>query len=562
MEKADAPETALLKKIRHLQQLSVGTCEPAVAFRPLLWSAPEPTGIDLEAIARGAADDATPEDASGPTASDTASAASDHDHDADRDRAVGESPPPPLPGVIETAARFNRGELGGLEILERTRARIAAYDATLNALVTETAGRAAAEVETLRLARDAGERPRPLAGVPVVHKDILLTAGTRTTAGSLLLHDFIPRADATVVSHLANAGALTMAKANTHEFASGTTGEVSSHGATRNPWNLDHMTGGSSSGSAAAVAAGLVPAATGTDTGGSIRIPAACCGVVGLKPTYGRVSRVGAIPFAWSLDHVGPIARCVEDVGALFAAMAGHDPFDPASANEPRIDPHSLASAKISGLRFAMPADWLREATDEVAAALTETGIKLEQLGLRCVEIEPPFDLPVAGSVAAAIFLSESHALHAPTLERFGNLYQEPTRRLLRLGGQIPATSYLAATRLRQQLGKALARVMTATDLLLLPTLPITAPPLGVAVVDGVRGPLDVRSALTLFTRPFNLTGQPALTLPCGFTDDGLPIGAQIVGRPFDEASVLAVARGLEEATEWHQHRPADYWPD
>jgi aspartyl-tRNA(Asn)/glutamyl-tRNA(Gln) amidotransferase subunit A len=301
----------------------------------------------------------------------------------------------------------------------------------------------------------------------------------------------------------------------------------------------------------------MVPAATGTDTGGSIRIPSACCGTVGIKPTYGRVSRSGVFPFAWSLDHVGPMARSVEDVAALLTAMSGHDPTDPASATEPASDFRTCLNQGVEKIRFCVPGPhFLESAREDVAAAVAEAGALLENLGARRVTIDLPAELAEVGPAAVAIFLAEGASVHARTLKSWPDAYQEETRAFLSLAEEVSGQAYVQAQRLRARLAVDMLKVLRSTDLILAPTLPVTAPRLDQKTVELASGPVDVRAALTLYTRPFNLTGLPALSMPCGYDDEGMPIGLQIVGRPFDEATVLAAAHSYECATDWHERRP------
>ncbi|MFQ5745077.1 MAG: amidase [Acidobacteriota bacterium] len=570
-------QRTLLSALQRLEQLQLGASEPAVTFRPRTWAVGTSAGFDLQKIADDLQD--TDEwkgalgkiDDGGQRGKDVQNLAPEKAGASGRDRAgtgsgtyvegrenadVG----PPLPGIVELVAAVNGRQTDPLEIAERALERIEALNPRLNAVVTTTAERARSDAARLRDALEAGERPRPLAGVPLLHKDLICTRGIRTTAGSRLLAGYVPAHDAAVAARLANAGTLLVGKANTHEFATGTTGTASCFGPTRNPWDTSRVAGGSSSGSAAALAAGLVAAATGSDTGGSIRIPAACCGVVGIKPTYGRVSRAGVIPFAWSLDHVGPMARSVADVAALLTAMCGHDPQDPASAEEPGTDFSISLSESLEGMRFAMPAfQFLELARAEVAGAVREAGKALEQLGAQKVEVEMPAELAEVGPAAVAIFLAEGGAIHATTLEAAAHAYQPETYAFLSLASEVSGRAYLQAQRLRALLAASMAQVFQATDLLVVPTLPITAPPLDARLVDGPEGPLDVRAALTLFTRPFNLTGLPALSVPCGFDAQGLPIGLQIVGRPFEEAAVLCAGHAYQQATDWHHRRPTGF---
>jgi aspartyl-tRNA(Asn)/glutamyl-tRNA(Gln) amidotransferase subunit A len=303
----------------------------------------------------------------------------------------------------------------------------------------------------------------------------------------------------------------------------------------------------------------MVPAAIGSDTGGSIRIPAACCGIVGLKPTYGRVSRAGVAPFAWSLDHVGPMARRVRDAALLLTAMAGADPFDRAAAAEPAADFVAALDGGVAALRFTLPEEgFLELASAPVAAAVRDAAGLLEQVGARRVEVELPSELALVGPAAIALFLAEGGAAHRRTLATRPDAYCPETRAFLALAEHVSADLYLQAQRLRARLADAMARVFRHTDLLLTPTLATTAPRLDARTVETGAGPLDVRAAMTLFTRPFNLTGLPAISLPCGF-HEGLPIGLQIAGRAFDEAVVLRAAQAYESATDWHRRRPPEF---
>ncbi len=545
-----AGQRALVDGLAQLEDLDLGGAEPAAVFDAAAWTGVPTPNLDLAALA--AASDDGPGDAP----------AADILHVVHREAAAdnaASSVPPPCAGVVEICTRVNAGDVSAVDLLEDTLRRVAALNPRINAIVQTTPARARAEAATVAEVVAAGERPRPLAGTPLVHKDIIDTRDTYTTAGSELLRHNVPGADATVVARLANAGTLMVGKSNTHEFATGTTGAVSCFGPTRNPWDVDHIAGGSSSGSAAALAAGLIAAATGTDTGGSIRIPAACCGIVGLKPTYGRVSRTGVLPFAWGLDHVGPMARRVADTAVLLTAMAGRDPFDPTSAERTVEEFSGGLGRDIKDLRFAIPdVRFLELATNPVAAAVVEAGRVLEDLGARKVTIEVPEELAFVGPAATALFLAEGGAVHRATLESHPEKYARETRAFLGLAGRVSAHAYLQAQRLRAALADGFARVFQSTDLLLTPTLPITAPRLDQRQVDGADGPADVRAALTLFTRPFNLTGLPALSMPCGFAD-GLPIGLQLVGRAFDEATLLRAADAYEHAAGWHERRPAAF---
>ncbi len=396
-----------------------------------------------------------------------------------------------------------------------------------------------------------------LRGAAVAVKDIFETAGIRTTAGSRQLANNIPASDAQAWALLVAEGAQLVGKTSTHEFAAGTTNENESFGPVHNPWDPERVSGGSSGGSAAAVAAGLAACALGSDTAGSIRIPAACCGVVGLKPTYGRVSRAGVIPLSWTLDHVGPISRTVRDAGLLLSALAGADPHDPSTLGQPplRIDGLGLPPGDgLIGLRIGVPMGWLSERTvggtgsgdvptdPEIAACLDEVLATCRDLGaqVRVVDLGPAEDAARCNRVIA---FAESTAYHQHWLEHSPQLYGEKVYRRLLAGRFIPAVDYLQAQRLRAAIA---ARHMAAldptsgVDFFALPTLPIVAPPIGASD--------DQAGALVRFCAPFNVTGLPAITIPACFSAAGLPIGLQLVARPWDEEGLLAVAAALEEA--------------
>ena len=482
-----------------------------------------------------------------------------------------------LPSIAELLTSISSGHTSPASIVELALRRIANQDTApppdgaspvaqraaaehrLGAFVNVTVESArAAAIEVAAHADDPGGNVLPpLAGVPIAHKDIIATSDCPTTAGSDILLGYTPDVEADVVTRLRKAGAISLGKLNTHEFATGVTGTVSIHGPTRNPWNREHVAGGSSCGSAAALAAGLVVAATGTDTGGSIRIPAACCGVVGLKPTYGRVSSAGVIPFAWSLDHVGPMARCVDDVAAVFHVLDRFDRTPSGSPvathaspqwnrcdHEPSTDPESRP---LAGLRFALPQNPLALSEAAVRDQVESAAARLEGLGAVRVAFAWPPAVDDAPRIALALLLAEGNAVHSRTLAEHGDRYQAATREFLARGAAVTGADYLAAQRARGRLARDFTRGMANVDLLVLPTLPTVAPRVDAEIVEIGDRQMDVRAALTLFTRPFNLTGQPALSLRCGL-DNGLPVGLQIVGRVNEDESVLSAAAALERS--------------
>jgi aspartyl-tRNA(Asn)/glutamyl-tRNA(Gln) amidotransferase subunit A len=450
-------------------------------------------------------------------------------------------------GIAELARRYRAGEVSPVEVAQAHLERIERLDGTLHAYVTVTPDRALADArgaEALIRQGAAG----PLAGVPIAYKDLYATRGIRTTAGSALLADWVPDRDSTCVSRLQQAGMVMLGKLITHEFAFGIQFPGHRFPPARNPWNLDHIPGGSSSGSGAALAAGLTVGALGSDTGGSIRGPAAFCGIAGLKPTYGRVSRAGVVPLSWTLDHTGPMARSVEDCALMLQALAGHDPADPASSREPVPDYVAGLRAPVRGLRVGVPRDYFfHDTTPEVEAAFAVAMGVLRGLGAEVREVQIPSIW--AAPAFMAIMLSEAFAYHARDLRERPALYGDVLREKLLAGALLTGDEYVQAQRLRARLREDLHRTLDAVDVLATPTTPGPAPAFA-AVLDP-NYPF-ARSNMP----PFNLAGLPALAVPCGLAPSGLPISLQIAGRPSDEVTVLRVGHAYEQATEWHRRRP------
>jgi aspartyl-tRNA(Asn)/glutamyl-tRNA(Gln) amidotransferase subunit A len=440
------------------------------------------------------------------------------------------------------------------DVIEATLSRIERLGKICNCYITVTADRAREHALALDKLLHAGIHLGPLHGIPISLKDNIASANVRTTAGSAILKDWVPDRSATAVDRLARAGAVTIAKANLYEFAFGAPHPL--YGPTKNPWNPNHGCAGSSSGSASAVAAGLCYGSVGTDTGGSIRIPAAFCGVIGFKPTYGRVSRAGVIPLSANLDHVGPLARTVRDAGILFEAMAGPDREDPTATNRPPANFTSEIDAGVRGLRLGLLAPQATERLQtEVRAALTAAYRVFEDAGALLVDVQLP-DLTEVRAACWTIMRAEAAEYHRPYLRSKADQYHPTVRTLIEGGEFIPATEYVHAQRVR---GKAAADVRSAlagVDALLLPAVAMAAYPIGQQIVDLGGYQEDVLGAMTRYTPLFNLTGHPVLVLPCGFNAEGMPIGMQVVGRLFDEARVLRVAQTYESLTEWHRRRP------
>jgi aspartyl-tRNA(Asn)/glutamyl-tRNA(Gln) amidotransferase subunit A len=394
--------------------------------------------------------------------------------------------------------------------------------------------------------------------VPLAHKDLFVWDGQPASCGTAVPGYFRAGHDATAVARLEAAGAVTLGRLNLSELALGPFGDNAHHGDVETPWRPGHCAGGSSSGSGAAVAAGLVYGALGTDTGGSIRLPAACCGVAGLKPTYGRVSRAGAMPLSWSLDHVGPLARTVRDVAVLLGVIAGPDARDATASPHPVADYAAGLDGRVAGLRVGVPDRHFGDGLDPAVRAAVEQALRvLETLGLRLVECPVP-DPALLNDLANLIARCESAAVHARLVRETPHLLQPAVRARLELGLAVGAYDYLQAGRLRARATRTFVEeTLAAVDLVAAPTIPEPAP----ALADVKQGTADeiVRrmGRFSRLTRPWNALGLPALSVPCGFAPDGRPLGLQLVGRPFDEATVLRVGHAYEQAAGWHRRRPA-----
>ena len=463
-----------------------------------------------------------------------------------------------------------RREVSPVELTEACLRRIETYNPSLNAFITITRERALAAARGLEAELADGRWRGPLHGIPIALKDNIDTAGIRTTAASGVFRDRVPEEDAEVVTRLTNAGAILLGKLNLHEFALGGTSSVSHFGPVHNPWDLERHPGGSSGGSGAAIAADLCLGALGTDTGGSVRIPASCCGIVGLKPTYGRVSNRGVIPMAWTLDHVGPMCKTVEDAALMLNVLAGYDERDPVSVNRPVADYTRAVGAPTSQLRLGAPtAGFFENLHPDIAEALDAAIAVLEGLtaGVRDVEIPP------AGSVAD-VWNAEIYAYHEPWITASPELYQAPTRALIQGTADASATVYAQARRHVDEVRRDIARVFVDVDLLVTPTQRNPPGPIGggppvpnAGRGDGGRGrggrggrgrggASGGGGGGLNNTAAFDIYGLPTISVPCGFTADGLPIGLQISGAHFDEATVIALAHAYEQATDWHRRQP------
>ncbi len=451
-------------------------------------------------------------------------------------------------GALGEAIRARR--ISPVELTEAYLARIEAVDKRVSAYITVTAERARADARRAEAEVAAGNWRGPFHGVPVALKDLCYTRGIRTTAGAKILADFVPGYDATVWARLAAGGAVLLGKLNLHEFANGASSTNPHFGAVHNPYNLEHIPGGSSGGSAAAIAARTAAATIGTDTGGSIRIPAAFCGCVGLKQTWSRVSRYGVIPLSDTLDHAGPITRSVRDAALMLNLIAGHDPNDPTSSREPVPDYTARLETGVRGVRLGVIKELTAGAAAEVLDSLRAALKTLESLGAAVEEVSIPA-IESGITLATAIMWPEAFDFHRQWFPVRAAEYGADVRRTMETAGLAPATSYIRAQRMRARLLADVLDAMEGRTALLAPTAGI-APPLvsnlGRVLAAPGGGSVNLVSAVLRFTAPFNVTGQPALAIPTGLSPAGLPLSMQIVGRPFDEATVLQVGAAYERA--------------
>jgi aspartyl-tRNA(Asn)/glutamyl-tRNA(Gln) amidotransferase subunit A len=439
-----------------------------------------------------------------------------------------------------------------VELTAAAIARAEALQPHLHAYITRTFESALADAQTATAEIAASGAPRsPLHGIPVTLKDNYETAGVRTTAGSHTLQDHVPARDAHVVAKLKTAGAIMLGKVTLHERGMGGTNINPAFGTPRNPWDLDRITGGSSGGSAASVAAGLCFASLGTDSRGSVRIPAALCGVTGLKPTYGRISIRGVIPYCWSLDHAGPLARSVEDSALVLQAVAGFDPLDPTSVNQPVPDYTASLTNGVQGLRIGIPRAYFFDGPTvdpEVTAIVLAAAAAIGDLGASVVDIEfpdPPHHLDDGA------FEAEAAASCAAELRRGGVGFGPDVQARLMRAQAVTGTEYAQARHRQIELKRALDQVFEHIDLVLTPTCPVTAPR-----IDEVEAMTSASPILSRHTRVFNTAGLPTISIPCGLSSAGLPVGLSLTGRAWQETVVLAAAHAYQSATDWHRHQP------
>ncbi len=459
--------------------------------------------------------------------------------------------------LMEAAAALRERRVSSVELTVDCLARIERWNPELNAFLTVTADLALEQARQADAELASGLDRGPLHGIPIAHKDLFCTQGVRTTGGSRTFAEFVPDHDATVVARLRNAGAVMLGKTTLHEHAYGITCENPHYGPVRNPWDPQRSPGGSSGGSAAAVATGMALAATGTDTGGSIRVPASWCGIAGLKPTFGRVSKHGVLPLGYSLDHPGPMAQTVRDAALLFEAMAGHDPRDPSSVDRPVprcLPPEGELS--LRGVRLGLPRNFYFDRIDsEVDGAVYFAAYTAEDLGAALSRVQVP-DGEQLNALAHVTLLAEAAAVHEPYLRKRRKTYGEDVRTLLDMGRLIPAVDYLQAQRLRRRILGVYLDILQRVDALLLPATPMTAPLIGQKQVEICGEMEDTRLAATRLLRGFNLLGLPVLAMPVGFSSSGLPIGCQLIGKPWDEPLLLRIGAALEDRLQLRRRPP------
>jgi aspartyl-tRNA(Asn)/glutamyl-tRNA(Gln) amidotransferase subunit A len=453
--------------------------------------------------------------------------------------------------IAEAARLIEKRELSPVELTESRLARIERLDGRLNSFIRVLADDARASPKAAETEIAAGRYKGPLHGIPIGLKDIYETEGIPTTGHSKVMQDHVPAADALSVKKLKDSGCVVMGKLATHEFAFGGPSFDLPWPPARNPWNTDHAPSGSSSGTGAAVAAGLVLGGTGSDTGGSIRGPAALCGISGIKPTYGLISRAGILPLAFSLDHAGPMAWTAEDCAILLQAMAGHDPADPGSANRPIPDYRKALTGDVKGMRIGLIRHFYtrdNEANTATRQAIETAAKKLEEMGasLREITVAPLEEWTACGMI---IMLAEAYAIHEDNLRRRFTDFGEIFRGRMAVAGMITGADYIQALRRRRELVDEFDRAMAGLDILMTAASPSEAPR-----IDAV-GKFAIFER-PLLTMPFNVTGSPAMSVCCGYTESGLPLAFQITGKRFDDATVLRLADAYERATPWRDRRP------
>ncbi len=452
--------------------------------------------------------------------------------------------------IHQAAELIQKKEISPVDLTRAHLERIETVDPGLNAFLTVTPENALRRARQLEKVIQRGESSSPLLGIPVALKDLFETRGVRTTAGSIFFKNNIPAQDCTVVQRMVAGGAVILGKLNLHEWAFGVTNQNPHYGPCNNPWDIERIPGGSSGGCGAALAGELCTGALGSDSGGSIRIPAALCGVVGLKPTYGRVSLNGVIPLSWSLDHAGPMARCVRDVALLLQALAGYDDQDPANENIPVPDYSADLARGVTGWQIGLAKDrYFSETSPEIAGAVEKAAKVFERLGAKVIPIKIE-GMEEAWHANGKILLSESAAYHRERLTEHPEKFGSDVLQRIKTGASFSATEYVQARQAQRVLRRQFEKLFQDFEVLLTPTTPVVAQP------RAGSDALALARVLTRYTAPFNLMGLPALSLPCGLSSEALPIGLQIIAGPWREASALRAGYAYEQATAWSLMKP------
>ena len=459
--------------------------------------------------------------------------------------------------VAELAPRVKNGDISPVDIVRTSLDRISQLEPSLNAFLEVWGDSALQQASKAEQAISSGDYLGPLHGMPVGLKDLIDVYGKETTGGSKVLAGNVATADATVVTQLKAAGAILIGKMNLVEFAFGATGLNPHTGDVKNPWDTTRITAGSSSGSAAAVAAGMIPVTLGSDTGGSVRMPAALCGIAGLKPTYGRVSRNGVLDLSWSMDHVGPMTRTTEDCALLMNVLSGHDPLDPASSKEPVPDFTSGINRGLDGLKIGVPQEYFfTDSVDTEIVASVRAAIELmANNGAEIVDLPMPW-VDKGRPINLGVMYPEATSVHEKMLAEHADKYSPSVRHRIQSGFNVSAIDYVRAQRARQWFSHQMAESMKKVDVLITPSVPIQTPT--IADCTPAPGKTAAGGELAIFTGVFDTTGQPSHSIPCGFTTSGMPIGMMITGHPFNESTVLRVGHAFEKLTNWHQRPPTD----
>lgn len=461
--------------------------------------------------------------------------------------------------LARVADAIATGEMSSVEATDACLARFDAHGEALHVLAGMDADNARAQARDADAARAKGGDLGPLHGVPLAHKDMFYRTGRPSACGSIIRKDFVPDHTSTALARLDAAGALDIARLNMVEFALGVTGHNDVVGTPKNPWNMDHMTGGSSSGSGASVAARLCFGALGSDTGGSIRLPAACCGLVGMKPTYGRVSRYGAMPLSPSLDTIGPLTRTVKDNALMMRAIAGRDENDPVTGRHPVADYLDGIDKDVAGMKIGVPRNFFYDDCTPEVEKLVQASLKVyEDQGCEIIPITVPDDVAIMNRLSNLVTATEATALHSKWLAERGSDYGPQTRARMSAGLFTPASLYLRVLVLRKQmLREFMDQVFSKIDALHTPLMTIPVPTLADSNRAAEPGFANYLMTVGRNCRPANFLGLPGLNMPCGFTPDGLPCSFQLMGRPFDEALLYQLGHAYEQAVDWHTRSPA-----